>query len=76
MYTDFSIGSVYVRMDMPFVQCLGVSLCVHIPSVQTMLLNWMKQQQWCSIYLVCDSLVPRDKLFYSTQFVSFKFLVR
>lgn len=29
MYTDFSIGSVYVRMDMPFVQCLGVSLCVY-----------------------------------------------
>lgn len=29
MNTDFSIGSVYVRMDMPFVQCLGVSLCVY-----------------------------------------------
>lgn len=33
MYTDFSIGSVYVRMDMPFVQCLGVSLCVHVYTI-------------------------------------------
>lgn len=33
MYIDFRIGFVYVRMDMFFVQCLGVSLCVYIISV-------------------------------------------